>query len=333
MVTKKYFTLKLRKSQILRVRTLHCLCRRRYGMIEASRMKRKVIFFVILLLLVAGIGAVVKLISNRSPKEGELRVEVNPPVSMFLDNKHVGMTPYREKIAAGEYTIRLVPESATVNLAAWQGKVTVGPNLLTYVTATMSDSELSTAVDILWLEKSVTDSPELSVITTPDGATVVVDDATKGITPLTVQDIESGEHTMTVSSPGFLTRTLKIKLTQGFKLIANLKLALSGAGSGDAASETPTATDSADLSSTPAPTGTDDGTTSATPQKPYVTIDDTPVGFLRVRMGPTTSATEAGRVDPGEKFHVFDEESGWYQISYDGTNKGWVSGQYATKTE
>lgn len=289
-------------------------------------MKRKIVFFIVLLGILLGVGGVVKLISSRTPKEGELRVETTPSVSMFLDNKHVGQTPYREKISSGEYTIRLVPESTTTTIAPWQGNVTVGSNLLTYVRATMSDSELSTAIDILWLEKSVANTPELSIITNPDGATVVVDDATKGITPLTVQDLEAGEHTLTVTSPGFLTRTMKIKLSQGYKLIASLKLALSAA---DTSLDTE-ATDSAQLSPTPDDT---EESVSDTPKTPYITIDDTPVGFLRVRMEPTTQSTEAARVNPGDQYHVVDEESGWYQIEYDGENVGWVSGQYATKTE
>ncbi len=301
-------------------------------------MKRKVIFFGVLVLILLAIVGTVKLITSRTPKEGELRVESTPEVSIFLDNKHIGRTPYREKVAAGEYTLRLVPESTTGDIAPWQAKISVGPNLLTYVNAVLSESELSSAVDVLWLEKSVANKPELSVITNPDGASVVVDDVTKGITPLTVQDLTIGDHTLTVTSPGFLTRTMKIKMTEGYKLIASLKLALSATGVSDTGT---TASASAALTTgsvTPAPTakaGTKTATSSAatqTPPTPYVTILDTPTGFLRVRMEPSTAATEAGRVNPGEKYHVYDEQSGWYQISYDSTNKGWISGTYATKT-
>ena len=296
-------------------------------------MKRKVIFFGVILLIIFAIVGTVRLIASRTPKEGELRVESTPTVSVFLDNKHIGRTPYREKVAAGEYTIRLVPESTTGDVAPWQAKISVGPNLLTYVNAVLSESELSSAVDVLWLEKSVANKPELSVITNPDGASVVVDDVTKGITPLTVQDLTVGDHTLTVTSPGFLTRTMKIKMTDGYKLIASMKLALSATGDSDT-----TASSSASLAATPTPTikaGTKTATSSAsaqTPPTPYVTILDTPTGFLRVRMEPSTSATEAGRVNPGDKYHIYTEQTGWYQIAYDGTNKGWISGQYATKT-
>ena len=219
-------------------------------------------------------------------------------------------------------------ETTTGEIAPWQAKISVGANLLTYVNAVLSESELSSAVDVLWLEKSVVGKPELSVITNPDGASVVLDDVTKGITPLTISDMTAGDHMLTVTSPGFLTRTMKVKLTAGYKLIASMKLALSAGGVPQ-----PEATPAATTLTTPTLKSGAAATSSATPQKPYVLIKDTPTGFLRVRMEPSTAATEAGRVNPGEKYHLFNQQTGWYQISHDGTNKGWISAQYADKVE
>jgi uncharacterized protein YgiM (DUF1202 family) len=71
----------------------------------------------------------------------------------------------------------------------------------------------------------------------------------------------------------------------------------------------------------------------ADPSKPYVVIKDTPTGFLRVRIEPSTSASESGRVKPGEKYSIVDEKSGWYEIKFDGVNNGWISGQYTSKVE
>ena len=291
-------------------------------------MKRKFGFLVIFVVVTLIIFGAVRLLGSRAPKEGELRVDAAPTVSVFLDNKHIGRTPLREKVTAGEYTIRLVAESTTGEIAPWQAKISVGANLLTYVNAVLSESELSSAVDVLWLEKSVVGKPELSVITNPDGASVVLDDVTKGITPLTISDMTAGDHMLTVTSPGFLTRTMKVKLTAGYKLIASMKLALSAGGVPQ-----PEATPAATTLTTPTLKSGAAATSSATPQKPYVLIKDTPTGFLRVRMEPSTAATEAGRVNPGEKYHLFNQQTGWYQISHDGTNKGWISAQYADKVE
>jgi hypothetical protein len=305
-------------------------------------MKRKILFIVgILALLLVGF-MLVRFLSNRGPKYGELRVDSQTPATVFLDNKNIGKTPYKDKVATGEYTIKLVSDSASSQLATWQGKISVGQNLLTFVNANLSDTDLTTAVDVVWLEKITSKQSELSVTTTPDGATILVDDVSRGVTPLSVQDISPGDHSISVTNIGFLTRSIKIKTTAGYRVIANLKLALSGSAQNLAATET--ASESATLTATPtvkvSPTGkltptptVKNGSTTLDPEKPFVVIKDTPTGFLRVRIEPSTSASEAGRVNPGEKFSLMDTKSGWYEIKFDGKNSGWVSGQYAEKVE
>jgi len=67
--------------------------------------------------------------------------------------------------------------------------------------------------------------------------------------------------------------------------------------------------------------------------KPYVLIKETPTGWLRVRMEPSTTATEAAKVNPGEKYPLLEEKGGWYKIRYSGDKEGWISAQYATKFE
>ncbi len=313
-------------------------------------MKRKIGFIAgIIGLLIVGY-IVVRLFSNRGPKTGELRVDSQTPASIFLDNKNIGKTPYRDKITAGEYTMKLVSDSTTSQLTSWQGKVTVGQNLLTFVNANLGETDLTTAIDIVWLEKITSKQSELSVTTSPDGATVLVDDVSRGVTPLSIQDIAPGDHSISVTNTGFLTRSIKIKTTAGYRVIANLKMALSGSPQDIVASEestssavletptpklsvTPKVSPTGKVSATPSPTPKSGASTTTDPAKPYVVIKDTPTGFLRVRMEPSTSASEAGRVNPGEKYSLLDTKNAWYQIKFDGKNLGWVSGQYADKVE
>lgn len=290
-------------------------------------MKRKILFLVVLIVLVVGVAFLVKALTGRGPKQGELRVDSSPAAAIFLDNKNIGRSPFTDKVQAGSFTIKLVPDSVATQLVPWEGQIVVGPNLLTYVNADLSDSELSSAVDVLWLEKISSKNSEFSVTTSPDGATVMVDDITRGVTPLTLADITPGDHTVTVTSIGFLTRTLKVKLTAGYRLIVTMKLGLSPGGAPPSASPSATPTGS------PTPKAATSSASQPDPQTPFITIKDTPTGFLRVRMEPSTGATEAAQVDPGDKFHIEDSKSGWYQIKYDGTNLGWVSGTYVDKTE
>lgn len=289
-------------------------------------MKRKIGFLVSILVLIGLVVGGIKLLVGRGAKEGVLRVASNPTASVFLDNRHIGRTPVETKVASGDYTIRLVPETTTQALASWQGNVKIAPEILTYVNASLAESEFATAVETMWLEKITSKLAEVSVATNPDGATASLDGETKGITPTSIPNVTAGDHALAIGSSGFLPRNIKIKTTAGYKLNAIVKLALSGE-TPEVASPSPTAQ--------PTPTK---AASSTDPVKPFVTVKDTPTGFLRVRMEPTTGATEAAQVKPGEKYSLLDSKQDakgtmWYQIKYDAKNLGWISGQYATKTE
>ncbi len=191
-------------------------------------MGKKVGYFVALLLFVIVIVLSVRYIINvRIPNEGILKIQSSPPSSVFLDNVHKGRTPFEGKVSSGEYTIKLVADSPTEDYVPWQGKVVVSKNLLTYVNRDLSSSEITSAGEVLWLEQISSDKSEMSVLSTPDGATVIIDNETKGITPLTLGQIEPGDHTLIVSSPGFISRTLKLRTTVGYKLNVSVQLALS----------------------------------------------------------------------------------------------------------
>jgi len=305
-------------------------------------MRRKIVFLFGVIGVVALIALVVNFLQNRSPKQGHLRVDSEPTASVFLDNKHIGRTststtePFTYNADAGKHTIKLVPESAADQRASWEGEISIGQNLLTYVRSSLSDSDLGTAVDVLWLEKISSKKAELSVVTNPDGAKVSLDNETKGVTPLSFQDMEPTETVLAVTSPGFKDRELHVKLSPGYKLNASIKLALAtgSAPSPEASpSPTPSGTPGPKASGTPKPTPTKTASETPDPPKPFVIIKDTPTGFLRVRIEPSTSASEAARVTPGEKYTVLDTQSGWYQIRYNDTDEGWIFGQYAEKVE
>lgn len=300
-----------------------------------STMKRKIGFLLTIgtILLVVTIG--LKVFGGKSKKPGVLKINSNPTASIFLSDKHLGRTPYEEKADVGSYSLKLVPETTVTSLASWQGSIKVTPGLLTFVNANLSESEFTTAVDVLWLEAITSKSSEIGVTTEPDAASVVIDGELKGISPLSLPNILPADHTMTITSPGYVTRTVRVRTTAGFKVNAIIKLALSPGGEQPKEATTASTLVIPDGKTTPKATPTSG--TSANPAKPYVVIKDsvkdTAIGALRVRMEPSTTSTESARVNAGDKFTILDAKNGWYQIKYDGTNTGWISGQYADKVE
>jgi hypothetical protein len=95
----------------------------------------------------------------------------------------------------------------------------------------------------------------------------------------------------------------------------------------------PTPGPSIQPSAIPSPTNTPSPLPSptASPQiTQTVTVNPNPLGFLRVRDGPSANANEIGQVNPGQTFTVIDTQSGWFKIEYSPGLFGWVSGAYVT---
>jgi N-acetylmuramoyl-L-alanine amidase len=61
-----------------------------------------------------------------------------------------------------------------------------------------------------------------------------------------------------------------------------------------------------------------------------IVIKDTPLGYLRVREDASTTASESGRVKPGETYEMLEEKPDWFKIKID-NKSGWVSAVYAQK--
>jgi hypothetical protein len=242
---------------------------------------------------------------------------------VFIDNQIVGSTPFEDKFKTGEFLIKLIPQGTASDTASWQGKVKINKNALTYVNQELGSSDITTAGEIFTttpMEKrpSNPNHGQIYVESEPNGAIVYLDNDEKGVSPLILDEVLKGDHEISVFMPGFFRRTQKINVDPGYKVSATFKLAIDEA-------QKPTPKPSSAGS-------TKESTPSATTKtKNTVVIGDTPTGFLRVREEPSTNASEAAQVKPGDKFILLDEDSGWYKIEYEKGKDGWVSSQYATK--
>jgi hypothetical protein len=306
-------------------------------------MKQKVVILISVIVIFIIIGIAITVIRSRAPKQGELKIESQPSASAFLDEKHIGRTPIGKtsyKINAGEYVLKITPDTGVNPLANFQEKIKISPNTLTFVDVSLSDSDLTSSSFVLWLEKMTGKKSELSVISTPDGANILLDDEPKGVTPMIISDLTPGDHTLSIVSRGFVNRTIKIKLNAGYRLIASVKLALAPGGITPIVAEDATASAKpTDAKGTPSvtPTGsvkpTPTKTTSTDPKKPFALIKDTPTGFLRVRVEASTGSAEITRIKPGEKYSIAEAKEDWFRIVLDATKSGWISNQYAQKIE
>ncbi len=280
-------------------------------------------------LLLIGWG-VWRFIQSRKPNAG-LKVQTTPVSLVFVDNVQVGQTPLEKVYRPGEISLKIIPTATDSAMASYQTKVQLNAQTFTVIRRDFGPTEAQTAGEIITLEQQQNKQASLSIISSiPDAASVTLDGQPQGFTEVWIPSTTPGDHQIVVSAPGFLTRTISAKTVAGHKLIINVKLA-------------------AQLDIAPTPTPEITATVSATPKispkitpkvtpvlgKSYVVIKDTPTGFLRVRSKPSSAGTELGQVQPGDQLPLLDSQAGWYlvEVSLPATSSGWISGQYATKSE
>jgi hypothetical protein len=288
----------------------------------------------VIILIVVGLGLLgfggYRYWLSKQPNAG-LKVETTPVSMVFVDNLQIGQSPIEKIFKPGEVNLKIIPNSTDSALSTYQTKVRLNPKTYTVVRRDFGPTDADTAGEIVTLEPQSGKPASLVVVTSnPDSASVSIDGDPQGFSPILVPSVAAGDHVIVVSAPGFATRTISAKAVAGFKLTLNVKLA-------GQPSPLPTiavqATSSATLkvSGTPSPSPN----LLQSPARPYVEIKDTPVGFLRVRSGPSTSSKEVGQVKPGDKLSLLDSQTGWYLVEADlpSTSSGWISAQYAEKYE
>jgi hypothetical protein len=129
--------------------------------------------------------------SGSAPKVGSAAFDSAPPgAQVFVDGKPVGTTPVRVELNPGNHAVefKLKDATRTQTIAIENGR--------------------ETAVTVEWNPKRV---GGLQVVSTPAGAVVRVDGRERGKTPLTLNDLAVGTHTVRIeSSEGSITRKVTV---------------------------------------------------------------------------------------------------------------------------
>ncbi|KXK09082.1 MAG: PEGA domain protein [Microgenomates bacterium OLB22] len=308
-------------------------------------MKSKIVF---LLILVAGFLTAIVLsfffLKSRS-QNGVLKVLSSPLAKVIINGKELGTTSLEKTYPVGSYTLRLEPVDTSTNAIPWEGTIDVYSNARTEVEQELGLDANSSSGIILTVRKSdnARDKGLISVDTDPKGALVLIDGEEVGISPLQSVEAEQGIHEITIVSSGFFRKQKKVRVEKGYEVIAYFKLAVDSsvkkidelsAASGSAGLQVATSS-AKSISPTPtrSTTPTPQTTASASTGGSSIEILDTPTGWLRVRVEPSTTASEAAKVNPGEKYVIAGQQTGWYKIEYKKGLFGWISSSYAKKVE
>ncbi|MBU2592432.1 MAG: PEGA domain-containing protein [Patescibacteria group bacterium] len=252
-------------------------------------------------------------------KKAAVQLSAFPRSTVYIDGREAGRTPYQnDSIASGEVSFKLIPEASFS--ASWERKLVLNPATETVVNWEFNQNPELESGEVLYLEKtSLRSKAGLVVGCIPNSCSVTVDGQMRGTAPLNLEEVGEGSHEILISLPGYKSREVLSKVVNGYRLVVDVRLAQ------DLFVENIAAEEERPVS--------EEGKPASEPERPYVLIKETPTGWLRVRMEPSINATEAAKIDPGEKFPLLDEESGWYKILYQEKKEGWISGLYAEKFE
>ncbi len=163
----------------------------------------------------------------RNSPQAALSITSTPKANIFLDNKHIGTTPfYDEKMKSGEYALKLVPEGGLGG--PWEARINLSSGILTVVSRELGDTYESSSGYVLSLEATeAKEKASFLAVSTPDGAIINIDSEPKGFAPTAIDNLSEGDHLLLVSSPGYIEKSIKVQLIAGYKLTANIQLAKS----------------------------------------------------------------------------------------------------------
>lgn len=268
--------------------------------------RRWVLILGLVLTLLAASGWLLK--GRLAPVKAGIQVETTPVSTVYIDGQQAGTTPYEATRPPGEITLRLVPAANGGPLATWETKLSLTANINTVVRRDFAETDIRSSGEVLSFEKIAGNTASLTIVSSPDSAQIKLDGQIKGFTPIRIDAATVGEHEIVVSRPGYKDRTVNARVEPGHRLTAVVYLAQTEEKKEEEVE---------------------------TPKQTEVEILTTPTGFLRVREDPTTSATESARVTPGKRYPYIGENEGgtWFKIEYEEGKVGWISAQYAKKTQ
>lgn len=255
------------------------------------------ILFSLLVLLVRYSSKIEQSILGIKQKSGISVLSIPDSAVVYLDSKEVGKTPYEDKnLDVKEYNVKIEKDGTT-----FQSNVKLTAGTMVIINRDLAKDQASSSGEILTLDKG----RGITVISNPADSEVEIDGKVHGKTPISI-NLDTGEHTILVSHPNYLKRSIKASLPKDFNLTVSVDLALS----------------EADLTTISAPVIT---------QTPEVVVKSTPTGFLRVRDQASLLGKEIGRVSVGDKLILLEELEGWDRVRLADKTEGFVSSSYVEK--
>lgn len=145
-------------------------------------------------------------------------LSVNTPyteVAVFVDDQFLGPTPlFKDDLKEGERTVRV---------GDWVGKVKLAAGTLTVINQDLGPSSEFSAGEVIWLEK-IEKGTMIAIISVPDEVEVRLNENKIGETPIVNSSVSAGEYSLTLTKENYVSRTIRLRIQEGYRLNANAQL-------------------------------------------------------------------------------------------------------------
>ncbi len=257
---------------------------------------------IITILLLTGV------LSGCGPKRSGVEILSEPTAKVYIDGKLMGTTPYNNKnLDPGVIKVKIEPEEKTLD--PWEGEAVLQNFADTVIQLRFSKKGVGGY--ILGLEPNAgSKNAGLLLSSSPSEAAIKIEDALVGFSPLNILRIEPGDRHINVAFPGYKAEDIYAKGVEGYQLTLSVFL---------------------DRESASLPTTNVEKIDTVSSTKEQVKIKTTETGWLRVRSGPSATATELAKVKPGEIYDLLQTQVEWIEIRVKENLTGWILARYAEK--
>jgi hypothetical protein len=171
------------------------------------------------------------------PTTGTLSITSSPTgATVYVDGVSKGATSKTlSGVSAGTHTVRVVKSgyqeySETVRVTAGR-TTTVSASLIKNGASSLAPVVTTTTIPVTTTKTTAVPTGTLSIRSSPTGATVYVDDVSKGATSKTLSGVSAGTHTVRVVKSGYQEYSETVRVTAGRTTTVSASLIKNGASS------------------------------------------------------------------------------------------------------
>lgn len=258
------------------------------------------------------------------PNFAGVLVKSEPIATLLIDGVEVGRTPYEGNYQPKEINIKLIPDFET-SMLPYETKLDLISGVKTVISHTFAQTKDLSATEIVSFEKGSGRETGIVVISDPLDVDLFINDTKIGTTPHK-SNLSPGEYLITLTKKGYSSRTILVRVVEGYKLTVWVKLPIT-LDKNEEISVTRNEIDKDDKNQI----NTSLLSNQRESKNQYVVILETGIGFLRVREKPSILSEEIGRVIPKREYELIevDERTGWYKIKFENGLEGYISNKFA----